>query len=376
MKISVLQENLKLALSSVKRVIPSRPQLPVLSSVLFSVSKEGIFLLGTDLYTGMKIQVKGSVEHEGQVAVPAAVLFETISSLSPGKVVLEKKEGSLSVSTTQSSVSIQCFSSEEFPEFPEKEGQEVRLSWDLFEKIVTFVPLATAKDDSRPVLTSVLFDMNTGENPPRVVGTDGFRMSVLSAGKNDLVLPEKLAISQMLLPAKAVQEVRRVLSQDEKKEVLWTLSTKMKQAFFSTDEVGMVVRLMDGEFPPYQKILPEQFSSVVEIDAEALLQNLKGAMVFAKEASQIVTLSFEDSHLVVSATSPSIGSHQSEVACSVVRGKPDKIAFNAAYIIEMIQAIKPQKLIFSMNESLQPAQFQVDEEPTFRYIVMPFRVSE
>lgn len=374
MKIIVLQENLKQALAHIRRVIPSKPQLPILSSILVEASNDGITFSGTDLYTGMRVRVKGSIENPGTVAVPAQVLTETVTSLFAGSVTLEEHSGSLELTTDQTTAKIQCYASDEYPAFPEKEGQEMTVGWAAFEHILKTVPFSTAKDDSRPVLTSVLFDFN---DSVQVVGTDGFRLSHVSLADTALQGKPMDTVSQLLIPAKALQEVHRIASREKNiSNISWTFSEQMKQVFFAVEDIEMVIRLMDGEFPPYQKIMPETFETELSLDAEQFETHLKGALVFAKEASQIVTFSFESETLTLTASSPSLGSHQSQMPIQLKTGQPETIAFNAHYILEMLQATKPETVTFKMNQSLQPAMFQVDQDASFKYIVMPFRVTQ
>jgi DNA polymerase-3 subunit beta len=179
----------------------------------------------------------------------------------------------------------------------------------------------------------------------------------------------------LLIPGKALQEVHRIGSREEKKVIRWTFSPQLKQLFFAVDEVEMVIRLMEGDFPPYQKIMPESFTTQVEIDPDQLLASLKGAMVFAREASHIIKLSFDADQLTISAASPTLGNHQSTVPIKLRSGQPNEIAFNVHYLVELLQTAKPKTLKLLMNESLQPAQFEIDGNQNYRYIVMPFRVN-
>ena len=366
MKITLLQENLKQTVNNLKRVVPSKPQLPILSSFLIEAKDNKITISATDLYTGMRAQVPGTIEEEGALAVPAQVFTECVQSLGPGNVELIGESGSLKVISDTVKATIQCFSNEEYPSFPEKEGDEIQFAWEDFDTIIKLIPFATAKDDARPVLTSVLFMFS---DQLKVVATDGFRLSFMSL---DHQSSEELTL---LIPGKALQEVHRIGSREEKKDIRWTFSPQLKQLFFAVDDVEMVIRLMEGEFPPYQKIMPESFTTEVVIDPDQLLASLKGAMVFAREASHIIKFSFDTEQLTISASSPTLGNHQSTVPIKLVSGQPNEIAFNVHYLAELIQTAKPKSIKLLMNESLQPAQFEIDDNPAFRYIVMPFRVN-
>jgi DNA polymerase-3 subunit beta len=325
-----------------------------------------IVLSATDLYTGIRSIVMGVVDQEGSAAVPAQALTEVITSMSPGNIDFEVNQGVLHINGKGVFIKIQTFSGEDYPTFPDKQGETVSIKKEDFEKIVEFVTFATAKDDSRPILTSVLFNFS---EDLEIVATDGFRLATLN-------LVDKFPEQRLLVPVKAVHEIARLQAKIKAEVIDFTISEQMKQVFCNFASTELVIRLMEGEFPPYQKIIPADFTTSLTFDREDLIQALKGAMVFAREASNIVKFQIEDDQMTIVATSPTLGTHTSNVSITKKIGEKMQIAFNALYLMEFLSSVKDSQIWLGLNDSLQPAMFRPDQMLNYRYIVMPFRVND
>ncbi len=366
MKILIQQETLQKSLQELKRVVPIRAQLPILQSILFSV-QEKIVLSATDLYTGIRTQVMGKIEETGQIAIPSQLLNEVVSLLPKGEVLIESKEKGVVVSTNKTEVFIQCLEAQEFPEFPEKKGDSFTLGAKDFEQIISFVPIAVAKDDLRPVLTTLLFD---GEEKLKVVATDGFRMSLL------LLDNIKIPFQKLLIPAKSLLEVQRLMERNKAREIILTISEEEKQIFCSLTDTDLAIRLIEGEFPPYQKIIASSFTHTVLVDTQQFITAIKGALVFAKESSNIIKAIFGEAEIIIEATSPSLGKHQSSLECEKNIPGEIKVAFNALYLLDFLNIVEADRVEVNINESLQPVMLREEKKSNSIYIVMPFRATD
>jgi DNA polymerase-3 subunit beta len=370
MEVEVLQENLKKALSIVQKAIPTKPQLPILSSVLIEANKDKLVISSTDLYLGIKAKVVGKIIKTGKIALPGRLFYNSISSLDPGKISLVLNKDSLIIKSSNNKSVIQCFSAEEFPDFPNIEGEEFKIKPSVLREIKEKVSFCASTDLTRPVLTALLFSFSNGSLT--TVGTDGFRLAILSQkslGKKDQ--------ENFLLPAKAIEEVVGVFAdQDEEQEVLFVFSSELKQVRFLVNGVEMYVRLIEGEFPPYQKIIPADFQIEVEVDGQDLEDQLKRAQVFARESSNIIRFNLSKKEMIVSASSPSYGKHEGKILINLKKGKGGEIAFNSRYLLDFISSLHPEKVLFYMNESLTPAMLRPSGDENYKYIIMPFRVNE
>jgi DNA polymerase III subunit beta len=368
MKIKILQENLTQALGYLSKAIPGKPQLPILSSVLLQARDGEVMLSATDLYFGVRAKLTADSSEAGEVVIPGRQFKEVIATLPPGEMVLNYKDGILQVKAGSIKANLQCHKSDDYPPFPQSEGDDYQLAGSDLELVEKMVSFSASLDQTRPVLTSLLFDFS--DSGLKVVGTDGFRLSSLVANGSS-----HPTAGRFLLPAKAFNEVYRITSLTAAKKVVFKVSGELKQAFVSVGGVEIFVRLIDGEYPPYEKIIPTTFSTEVVFETEELIENLKRAMIFARESSNIVRFSVETNSVKVGATSPTIGSYDGELKEVEVKGQSGEIAFNAKYILDYLAAVKEEKVWFGMSESLKPAMFKVDSLTAHQYVVMPFKVN-
>ncbi len=368
MIIKVLQENLSASLNNLTKAIPHKPQLPILSSILLEAKNNECTISATDLYFGVRSGVQADIHEEGTIVVPGKQFKEIISSLPKGVLTLEFKDKEFNILSEKTKTSLSCQVSDEYPPFPVIEGDEFDLSFTQLEKIEKLVSFSASLDQARPVLTAVLFKFSN--EGLEVVTTDGFRLAILSLDNQDYQ-EEKV----FLIPAKALSEVYRIVARLKVENVVFRISKELKQVFFSIEKVLVFIRLIDGKFPPYEKIIPSIFTTEVIFDTEELLENLKRATIFAKEASNIVRFEIKKNEVLIKSSSPSFGNYKGILKNVKVTGEEKVIAFNIKYLIDYLSAIKQESQWFGMNESLKPAMFKPEVESSYKYVVMPFKVN-
>ncbi len=369
MKLTLLQENLIQTLSVLTKALPSKPSLPILASIKLSADTAICTAQATDLYFGVDTSIAANVVQPGTAIVPGKQFKEVIASLSPGPLTLSFSDGTLLIESGKSKTTLQCQAADEYPPFPEVVGKSITLKTTALQAIDTLVGFAASTDVARPVLTSILFQATDGKT--RVVATDGFRLAVL-----DILSGISLdAEIQLLLPAKAISEVVRLAIQRNVDEVHLVVSEELKQVKFSVAEVLVYVRLIEGQYPPYEKIIPSEFLSTVTFDAQELQTHCKRAQVFARESSNIIRFSCGPESVSVSATSNLVGTYQGVLEQAIFTGESMEIAFNAKYVQELLSALTTTTLQMRLLESLKPVSFTCAEVPGYTYIVMPFKVA-
>ncbi|MCB9813476.1 MAG: DNA polymerase III subunit beta [Pseudomonadales bacterium] len=369
MKLKLLQENLNQSLNNLQKAIPNKPQLPILSSILIEAEGNECVISATDLYFGVRSNVKSDIEKSGKIVVPGKQFKEIISSLNPGILTLELLKNSFNILSDKTKTSLSYQVSDEYPPFPLIKGEEFRISADHLEKIEKFVSFSASSDQARPVLTAILFKFS--RRGFEVVSTDGFRLSVLLLDESKIYEEEKT----FLIPALSLSEVYRIMTKMDEKEVSFKISHELKQIFFSIEGVTIFVRLIDGNYPPYDKIIPQEFNTEIIFDAEELLENLKRAMIFARESSNIVKFIINDKTVEIHSSSPSFGNFKGVLQNAVIKGVQGEIAFNIKYLIDYLTATKATEHWFGMSESLKPALFKPEKNGNYSYIIMPFKVN-
>lgn len=367
MKIKVLQENLKVALTNLQKAIPSKPQLPILSSIYIKAEDGQLTLAATDLFLGIKNVIPATIEEEGSCVIPGDIFKNLVFSFSAGDIELEIKDNSLMVRYEKSKSSLPYQAADEYPQFPEVKGDEFTLSKDLLEKLDKYITFSAAQDQTRPILTSLLFSFQ--KDKLEVAATDGYRLATL-VDKDQTIGIEK----ELLIPVKALNEVFRMMSQTESETVVFKVSDELKQVLFIVDGIEIYVRLIEGDYPPFKKIIPAEFIHSVQLELSDLASQVKRAFLFSKESSNIVRVSLSKDKLTVKATSPATGEYVGEIDIKF-DGEDQEVAFNALYLLDFLNTQKEGEVIFQMNESLKPVALKLASEKDLLYIVMPFRTN-
>lgn len=369
MKKKVLQENLQQSLGYLQKAIPSRPALPILSSVLIVAQDNICSMTATDLYFGVKTSLPAAIEVSGKVVVPGKELKEIIQSLPAGELQFLLSENLLQISSAHTTSRIQCQVGEEFPQFPELSGDKYSLPITILDAIVERVLKSVSTDQTRPILTGVLMEFS--QDGLRTVGTDGFRLAV--ADFADIKTPKAMSL---VIPGKVIDEVRRIALQKKIDNIDFYVSEESKQVFFLFNDVEIFSRLIDGEFPPYQKIIPQSFENKIEVLASELQEQVKRALIFARDSSSIIQMQYDEQMgLTIKAESPSVGAFEGVIDSAKVEGQSGLIAFNARYLLDFLQPLADELITIQISGSLKPALFSAPSLSNFQYIVMPFRVN-
>lgn len=366
MKISVLQENLQQALGFLQKAIPTRPSLPILSSVIIEVSEKSCTISATDLYFGVKVIVPAKIEEAGTCVVPGKQLKDITQSLSAGILEITQRDTELVITSPSTNSTLPAQSSDEFPPFPQVEGDQFSISKDVLSFIKNYIIKSASTDPTRPVLTGVLLSFS--EEGLIVASTDGFRLSLLQNQE-----PQNTAAT-LIIPAKVLEEVARVAEALEVESLDFTVSKELQQVFFSLGEVSIFSRLIDGEYPPYQKIIPSSSLTELVADSEELLEQIKRAQIFSKDFSSVVQLVYDSEKVIVKASSSTTGAFEGSVPSAKITGESGAIAFNAKYLLDYLQMVKSSQILISLSGDQKPALIQTSELPQFKYIVMPFRI--
>lgn len=367
MKITVLAENLKRGLSIVNRGISSRPQLPVLSGVLVKASSEGLFLVSTDLEMSFWMKMSAKVVEEGDIVMPAKLFTELVISLPAGPVELSTINQTLKIISGSVKAEIVGQLADDFPVIPRLKKAQVVLNAGEFREKIEKVSVSAAKDDTRPILTGVLWDF--GEEKISLVATDGYRLSV-----DTLTVDKKNEnwSGRVILPARSLQEVAKTLTDTGEDKVEVEFDKENQQVIFGLKEMEIASRLISGEFPPYQQILPNTYTTRTEFDREELLEAVKRARLFARENANIVKLALVENKIMIMAESSQLGNNSTEIEVQT-EGEDLTVAFNALYLLDYLNICKVDKITWETEGELKPSVFKTVDEQWLQ-VIMPVRV--
>lgn len=374
MKATVTQENFAKALNYVSKAISTNPSIPVLSNVLIEVNDSQLQLSTTDLELGITTLIGADIKGDGKVTVNAKTLSEFVNSLSSGKLNIELKDKTLVVSNSSNSADFNIVSAEEFPPLPKPDKKaSFNINGILFAKAIEQVTVSSATDDSRPVLTGILFEAT--QKKLSMVGVDGFRLSK----KVEKIKRTKKKDFKHIVPSKALNEVARI-SQDQCEEdddVEAYLLKDKNQLIFKVKDVEVSTRLIEGEFPEYQQIMPKESKFSFAVDKEALAQTVKVVSIFARAAvgnKAVFEFMPSKNSLKLSAQVADVGENESTVEVHDVQGDKLKTAFNTKFLTDTINAIEGEEILFETNGVTAPGVFKDKEDKDLLHIIMPMRL--
>lgn len=383
MKSSVLQESLHKAITTVLRVIPSHPQIPILSSLLIKAEKGSLTVVGSDLFTSVGLTIGGSVEQEGPVSIPARDFAAFVSNVPAGRVDLSVKEKVISVRSGRIKATFSLTEPEDFPDVwpKKKKGLEIPLS--EFSSALRKVLFAAAQDESRPVLTGVLLSPRAAKSEEQggytLLATDGFRLSSV-----DFAQSVHGVEGPLIIPARMLHETLRVATGDR---VTLGISDSGIAMWFEGGWVSS--RVLAGTYPDVARIIPKESEVIVSMDRGELERAIRVVSVFAKGSANIVRWAIADGKLTVSANAPQVG--EGEVSLDV-DGKGSgpsgsagrEIAFNSRYLLDWVTSIDSERVEFGMTGPLKPGIFRPASpsqggpvgDKTYTHVIMPVRVQK
>lgn len=381
MKLSVSQSDFSGALLSVSKSLAVRANLPILANILLVASGSKLSVLATDLETATQTTVGCQVAQEGKITVPGKILGEFISQIPDGEIVVEKLGEELVLSAKGHSARFATMAVEDFPAIPKIEhGHILKINSSELSHAISKVAIAAAVDEGRPVLTGILCEIT--KDAVTMVATDGYRLSFQrvavssAAGGN---LPVK-----MIVPARAMIEVNKLIAEStgedsEVGNVEMIIAEGLNQLNAKIGNVEFTTRLIEGSFPPWQKIIPDKFTSLVNANREELVRLIRIASIFARDSGNIIKLTIGSkdgsgtSVLKVAAGNKQVGSNEAEMEVAL-SGRGGEIAFNFRYLLEMLSSVDSEDINFQMIESLNPGKLTVPGNQDYFYIVMPVRL--
>ena len=368
MRFTISREKLQEGLATVAASIPSKTTLPVLANILVETTEKGIRLSGTDLDIAVSTEVVADVETTGAITIPAKKLTEIARELPPSPVkIAAAGEQRITLDCGRSHFKILGLPKEEFPSFPVirfNESWRVR-SGDL-QKLISHTSFAVSTEESRPILNGVLWELKA--DSMRMVATNGHRLAKMEV----LIKSSGAPAADLIVPPKALDQIRRLFPADEELEV----ARGDNHLGFRSPFTSVFTRLIEGPYPNYDQVIPKDNDRVAIADKLALTSALKRMSVIASDQTHRIRLSFNSGILRFSVQTPDLGEATDELP---VRYNGDQldIGFNASYLLEILRYIPTEdvKLTFKAPEraaTIEPEGWS--DSATYLCLVMPLRL--
>jgi DNA polymerase-3 subunit beta len=356
-----LQEGVSL----VQKAINAQNTLQVLGNILLKTEGQKLYLSATNLEIAISTSIEVQVQNEGSITLPARLFSNYITLLKDGEVEIALENGeSISIKSSDSQTKIKGLSAEEFPEIPVvNKDFSFTLSSEVLKEGIEQTVFSCSASSTRPVLSGVLFWIK--ENELRLVGTDSYRL-----GEKKITLPENIADEKYIVPARTFQELARILGKDEEVEVIISKT----QVLFKTQNSEISSRLIEGNFPDYQRIIPKGEQATATISRSDFILAVKRAGIFAREIdNNNLRVSVEKSHISIATEETEIGSGTTNIEANV-EGEGVLMALNAQYLLDALQVVSTENVVLKTGEALSPVKISAEDDDSFVHIIMPLKV--
>lgn len=381
MKVTVLQEDLSKALSIASRFTSPKVQLPVLANVLLSASKNVLKICATNLEISICVSIGAEIEEEGEITLPARTVTDIVINLQKGKITLENKNDTLLLSARGFSSKLTGMSASDFPSVPQGVGKKsFTLSAKDVASALSLVLPSVSVDESRPILTGVLVIFSEGKL--QFVATDGFRLS-----RKELSVEGISDDAKIIVPKGILLELLRLKDESENIELSYT-----KEENQLVCQIGKAIvssRLIDGEFPDFERIIPKITTMSIHVGKADFLRAVKIASIFARDSANVVKFAVGESVLTVSAESPAKGTQSTEVEAEVTTKNDDTavipvkaetqtnkfvIAFNCKFLEDYLNVIEGEEVTIECVDQSTACIFKDASLSNFLHIIMPIRL--
>ncbi len=367
MKIRCSRTVLANALSALSRIIPTRAAHPILSGFMIFTKDDTLVLQATDLELSLTINIPVEVESEGCTVVTGRHLTELVRRLPDGDLTIQLLEDTqqLEILYGKATVHISTWAVADFPAIPSlPEQNKIAMEGARWKRILRKVTVAAASQEVRPNYAGVYIQFQFGQL--KLVATDTYRLAFLS-----LPYQEEIPDFALFVPVRPLGEVSRLLDDDQQLEIFWDQAT----IGFQTKVFTMTARLMDAQFPNYEKVIPKEYRLRIGVDKELLISTLERAVLFNELPSQqaVVDLKIEEGILTISAEAAQVGSIREEIPLTSAEGESCEALFTTRYLLDPLKVIDQDKVSLCLNGSREAAVYLEDGDESYLHLILPVR---
>lgn len=363
MKFDTTKDVLIKGIQDVQNAINPKTTLPILSNILMEAGKDNLALTATDLDIGITSNIQVKPGTEGAITIPAKKFFDIIKELPDGDVsVSVKKNNLVHIECPSCLFKIMGLPKDEFPQLPDfKDKDSIVLQRARLKKMIAMTSFAISRDESRYVLNGVLFIIKPSYI--RMVATDGRRLAMVE----EKTQAPKTQERKVIIPAKTIAELGKLLGDEGEVKICFGNN----QALFDMGGTKVVSRLIEGEFPNYEQVIPKEVKDKIGISRTAFLAATKRAALFTNQDSLAVKMELSKDKMVISKSAAYIGEAREEIVVDY-KGKDVSIGFNPDYLIDVLKNMGEEIVNFEIADSEKPGVIRVGNE--YVYVVLPMQL--
>jgi len=364
MRVQVDKSSIQKAVQQVQNVVSAKNTLPILSNILIEASKDKLKLVATDLDIGISCTIKANIIEEGATTVPAKKFSDIIKELPNNTVLLTtKKNNSTQIECDKCYFKVMGLPKEEFPKLPDLHNKETLLikQPDL-KAMINMTEFAISRDETRYVLNGILFVIKA--NSLTLAATDGRRLAIMEKHMSIQSGVER----RMIVPAKTIHELSRALKDEGDVKLVFSDN----QVLFDIDDVMIISRLIEGEFPNYEQVIPKENKDKVVINRQALLDAARRVSLFTNSDSQAIKIDLVKDRMIISKNTPDVGEAKEELDVEY-KGPEITVGFNPNYLIDVLRNLRKDAVAMELTSSEKPGVIRTEDKYT--YIVLPMQLS-
>ncbi len=363
------------ALTSLQNVTGKKGTIAILANVFIKTINNGIEITGTDLEVGIRHIVPAEIISSGSITLPSKKLFEIARESGADEISIEEHDNSwVKIKAGSSVYNLAGSSSEEFPEFPEYDEENlVKIPADVIKKLINKTIFSIAQErESHYSLTGILFEKEEKENNKseiRMISSDGHRLSIMKKPV-DIDTAKMQIEKNKLIPKKGVSEIKRFCEGIENVYI----GFEKKQAVIKADNSLMIVRLMNGDFPDYKSILDIiDKNKYIELEKTDFLEAIKRTSLFSENTFNAVQLDIKADKMILSSQTMDFGNATDEINISY-KGDDIILGFNCRYFIDTLQAMQGDIIKLFISSDQSPCLITSEDDPGFFSIIMPMKI--
>ncbi len=366
MKLRVDREEIQKVLQNIQGIVEKKTTMPVLSHFLLKAAKT-TSIVATDLDIAFTRPLKAEIIKKGSLCIPARKLFEIAKEVEDDLLLESQENNWLKVSAGKSTFKLMGLPEEEYPTLPQvSRTAEIQMGAGILKNMIEKTVYATGDSDTRYTLNGLLMHFLPKKNDIeiRVIGTDGHRLAFITTTIGGKLSEEK----KLILPKKAATELRRLLEESEGDV---TIGLNKNHLFFMIDDIVLTSRLIEGTYPNYEQVIPQDNEKKATIDRLAFSRALRRTSIMSRERTNAVRFDLDEGKLTLISINPDIGEAREEIAAQY-KGEPISIGFNARYLLDVMQSMDGESVGFDVQDPLSPTLLREGE--SYKCVVMPMRI--
>ena len=372
MKLTIPKHELARGLARIQPIVQKRSTMRILANVLLSADQKTskLCLSATDLEVGIRSEHEAAVDAGGVLTVSAQKFYEIVKELPEEQISLEMTENSyLSLLCGRSKFTLAGIAAEEYPTLPWFSPEKtVTAQAVVLSTMIENTIYAASADETRYNLNGVYFEVVEKSDRIRMVATDGHRLARVERS----ISGETLELENgVIIPRKGLSELKHLADEPDSDEI--ELAFEENYGLARKGGVTLVIRLIEGEFPNYQQVIPKEITHRIAIDSDALARSLRRVAVLSSEKSRAVKLDVREGKLILSSSNPDLGDAQEEIDIDF-SGEALQIGFNVRYLLDALAAMNSKEIFLGIRDELQPAHLAGTDDPDCFGVVMPMRI--